>query len=807
MLYCPNPDCDDRENSSEKAGCQSCGTNLLLQGRYQVIQPLCQRQYAATELFKVVDLENASAPLILKTLVSQDDKVAALFEREQQLLNQIVHEGMPRGYAAFSLALASGRQIQCLVMEYIPGENLEQWMHRQRVIFPDTSGAITQSQAIDWLKQLLHTLDYLHQQKVFHRDIKPSNIMRKPDGKLVLIDFGSTRQITETVLSNRTRTAVVSFGYTAPEQISGRAVPQSDIYALGKTLMHLLMGDCSNELSFIPRQPISPAFHRLLRDMTAASVRDRPATVKMIRKRLQKIERAAMRRRWQQIGGGFGAGLVCGGLVMIPLVRQINWEFERDRLFPKSACDQQLNDRISCGEESLLNESALEALFGNQATQVAEIRRDGIQSFRNRQWESAKAALQTVWNQTRDPEALVYLNNLKIQTDPKLYQQKTSIAVVIPVGGNQAAITRGLSILRGVAQAQDQAVKSGLGLQVILVDDQNDARIARQLAQELVRRQTILAVLGHHVSDATLAALDVYDRAGMVLISPTSTSEELATYTLKKNNIFFRTVPTDRATATYMASFLLNQTRARTVAVFYNPDKSYSRSLAGAFKETFQALQGKIINDPQGQFYLSCAGIACQRSPLPVNSAISYAKGQGAEAFVVLPDASESQSNAFTDAVAIIKATGPDWVITGDTMAGEPQLLAAPMVGRTIIASTGNSGAVPDSILNKFWQSPTDAPQQPISWHAYTAYNATQVAISAIKQRQGQSLDRALLREQIAAPNFAAVGASGPIRFRDGTGEMQTFDIMLTNILKCKSSDGTDLIRFQSIEQPNCSVR
>ncbi len=807
MLYCPNPDCDDRKNSSEKAVCQACGTNLLLQGRYQVMQLLCQRQYAATELFKVIDLEDASAPLILKTLVSQDDKVAALFEREQQLLNQIVHEGMPRGYAAFSLALASGRQIHCLVMEYIPGKNLEQWMHRQRVIFPDTSGAITQSQAIDWLKQLLHTLDYLHQQKVFHRDIKPSNIMRKPNGKLILIDFGSTRQITETVLSNRTRTAVVSFGYTAPEQISGRAVPQSDIYALGKTLMHLLMGDCSNELSFIPRQPISPAFHRLLRDMTAASVRDRPATAKIILKRLQKIEQESLRRRWQQIGWGFGAGLICGGLVMIPLVRQINWEFERDRLFPKSACDQQLNDRISCGEESLLNESALEVLFGDKATQVAEIRRDSIQYFHDRQWESAKIALQTVWNQTRDPEVLVYLNNLKIQTDPKLYQQKSTIAVVIPVGGNQAAITRGLSILRGVAQAQDQAIQSGLGLQVILVDDQNDARIARQLAQELVRRQTILAVLGHHVSDATLAALEVYDRAGMVLISPTSTSEELATYTLKKNNIFFRTVPTDRATATYMASFLLNQTRARTIAVFYNPDKSYSRSLAGAFKETFQALQGNIVSDPQGQFYLSCAGIACQRSPLQIATAIRYAKNHGAEAFVVLPDASESQSNAFTDAVAIIKTTGPDWVITGDTMAGETQLLASPMVGRTIIASTGDSSPVADSILKKFWQSPADSSQQPLSWHTYTAYDAAQVAISAIKQRKGQNIDRALLREQLAAPSFSAVGAAGPIRFRDGTGELQTFNIVLTKISKCKSLGRADSIQFQAIGQPNCPVR
>ncbi|NJK53442.1 MAG: protein kinase [Leptolyngbyaceae cyanobacterium SU_3_3] len=523
--------------------CQACKTPLLLQNRYQLIQPLCNRQYATTELFSIVDLKNPSLPLVIKTLLRKDAKLQSLFQREQLLLMEVSHVGIPRGHDAFSVTLANDRVIPCLVMDRIPGENLAQWIQQH--------GPIAQPQAIAWLRQLLQTLDYIHKQNVFHRDIKPSNIMRKPDGDLVLIDFGSTRQVTETVLSDRTRTAVVSFGYTAPEQIAGKAVPQSDFYALGKTFMYLLMGESSSEQSFVPRQPISPAFHKLLQDMTAEQVRDRPATIQMILKRLRKVDQEAARQRWRQMGLGFGAGVVCGGLAMIPLVRQINWEAERDRMFPKSTCDQITNDRISCGEESLLRESELETFLGTRAAQTAEIKREGIQHFKDRQWQKAQQALQTVWKQTQDPEALVYLNNLRVQTEPKLQARKAAIAVVIPVGGGISAMTRGLNILRGVAQAQDQAVRDGLGLQVILVDDQNDARIAYQLAKELVRRQNILAVLGHHVSDATRAALEAYDSAGMVLISPTSTSEELATYTLKKNNIFFRTVPSDRATATF----------------------------------------------------------------------------------------------------------------------------------------------------------------------------------------------------------------------------------------------------------------
>lgn len=110
--------------------------------------------------------------------------------------------------------------------------------------------------AQEWLIQLVEILNELHQHQYFHRDIKPSNIMLKPDGKLVLIDFGAVREVTESYLQkqkgNETGTVLISPGYTPAEQAEGHAVPQSDFFALGRSFVYLLTG--KSPLDF-PKDP------------------------------------------------------------------------------------------------------------------------------------------------------------------------------------------------------------------------------------------------------------------------------------------------------------------------------------------------------------------------------------------------------------------------------------------------------------------------------------------------------------------------------------------------------------------------
>jgi len=244
VFYCINYKCPNRPNSDHWDYCQSCGTTLLIEGRYRLIQPLRPLDdYTSTEIFEVTDGENRK---VMKILKDTRPHLVEFFEREAMTLQLLNHPGIPKvaadGYFTFT-PHQSKQELHCLVMEKIAGQNLEQWLAEH--------GAISQSLALNWLRQLSQILQVLHEHHFFHRDIKPSNIIRKPDGQLVLIDFGSVRAIQETYLAKvniGNVTTIISGGYTPLEQIEGKAVPQSDFYALGRTFVHLLTNKHPSDL-------------------------------------------------------------------------------------------------------------------------------------------------------------------------------------------------------------------------------------------------------------------------------------------------------------------------------------------------------------------------------------------------------------------------------------------------------------------------------------------------------------------------------------------------------------------------------
>ena len=292
---CINARCPKPENDETQLFCQGCGSELLLGGRYRVIAEIGSGGFGKTY---EVSATHQTEPMLLKVLINPQEKAIELFQREAQVLSQLDDVGIPKvpedGYFTYFLRDAQ-EPLHCLVMEKIEGMDLSGYMkHRDK-------RPIEVSVAMLWLKEIVTILKTVHNQQFFHRDIKPANIMLRSSGALALIDFGTVRQISATYVSKQGMgqvTGVVSAGYTAPEQLNGQAVLQSDFFALGRTLVFLLTGQEPADLydayqdavvwrTIAPEVP--PAFADLVDGLMARAIRDRPQSAQEILDRLAVI--------------------------------------------------------------------------------------------------------------------------------------------------------------------------------------------------------------------------------------------------------------------------------------------------------------------------------------------------------------------------------------------------------------------------------------------------------------------------------------------------------------------------------------
>jgi len=295
MGLCINPNCPHPKNPDNSHFCNACGSELLLAGRYRVSRLLSGKGGFG----RTYEVSQGSTTKVLKVLINYQPKAIELFQQEARVLRQLNHPGIPQGDRYFTFTPRDSQQpLHCLVMEKIEGLDLEEYQQQRQY------RAIAQDLALEWLIQLTQILDEVHQHQFFHRDIKPSNIILKPDGQLVLIDFGTVREITPTYLGKKVAgqvTAIASFGYTPPEQLHYQAVPQSDFFALGRTFVFLLTG----------KQPIDPAIYDHLKDklnwrnhapdllpelaelideLIMPAAEQRPANTQVILQRLAEIE-------------------------------------------------------------------------------------------------------------------------------------------------------------------------------------------------------------------------------------------------------------------------------------------------------------------------------------------------------------------------------------------------------------------------------------------------------------------------------------------------------------------------------------
>lgn len=313
--YCINPLCDQRQNPDNIENCLSCGTSLLINDRIRLIKPLralTQELFTYMEVFEVEDAGTQWNPVreqrIMKVLRWGSPKMVELIEQEALTLQLIHHPRIPKSTLDdFFTFVPNDTQLtlRCLVMDKVEGQNLEQWI--------EFNGRISQSLALEWFRQLIEILHDVHRSNFFHRDIKPSNIILQSNGQLSLIDFGVARRVTDTYLAkisgsggtNTGRggryeiTSVVTPGYTSLEQIEGRAVPQSDFFALGRTLVHLVTATPPVDLSKDTKTgnllwrkdapQIDKPFADFIDELMAPLPGNRPATTEVILQRLDRL--------------------------------------------------------------------------------------------------------------------------------------------------------------------------------------------------------------------------------------------------------------------------------------------------------------------------------------------------------------------------------------------------------------------------------------------------------------------------------------------------------------------------------------
>jgi serine/threonine protein kinase len=211
--------------------------DAIFNDRYQIRKQLSTKP--GRRIFMAQDLQSGNL-VIVKILLFDPDfkwKEHELFEREAQTLKNLDHPAIPKYLDYFDISTNNYHGF-ALVQTYIDAPSLESLIQDGR--------KFSENELVELADKILSILNYLHQQNpiVIHRDIKPSNILLtnrsgNSVGELYLVDFGCVQITTR---EYGTITVVGTYGYIPPEQFGGKALPASDLYSLGMTIIYLAKG-------------------------------------------------------------------------------------------------------------------------------------------------------------------------------------------------------------------------------------------------------------------------------------------------------------------------------------------------------------------------------------------------------------------------------------------------------------------------------------------------------------------------------------------------------------------------------------
>jgi eukaryotic-like serine/threonine-protein kinase len=762
----------------------------VLGSRYKVIEILASGGFSQT--YVAEDMQRPGNPrCVVKQFKPANPNpmvlpvARRLFHTEGQTLERLgKHDQIPRLLAYFE-----ENEEFYLVQELIEGHSLSSELPPGK----------KQSEAyvIDLLQDVLKILQFVHGEGVIHRDIKPSNLIRRDsDGKLVLIDFGAVKdignQITDRITDVPTEAmheptamtvAIGTQGYMPREQLAGQPHFNSDIYALGALAIKALTGISPGDLPYDKRTSeiiwrdaatVSDGLAAILDKMVCCYFGDRFQSATEVLQALQMLSQSVdttwidappvdslhPRRPKGKLKLLFTGGAIAAAAIAFFLLTknaQPPAKIPETNTISPTQTDSRSTERISFGDRILAVGSAQPAKQEGADFIKAGDYKQAVKAF-----AAARSADIT------DPETLIYLNNARIGNG-KYY----AIAAAVPVGNTPDSANE---MLRGIAQAQDEINAAGgingVPLKVAIANDDNRATIAKSLAQALVKNPAILGVVGHGISDTTLAAGSVYQSGELVAISPVSSAIQLS----ELGRYVFRIMPSDRYAARALSTYMSTQLNKQKAVVFYNGNSVYSQSLKNEFKNAlFYQSGGKVI----AEFDLSRPDFNARKS---VESAIKY----GVDAIVLLPSnevidralqvvyinrrrlnllAGDGFYMTKTLEIAGADAEGMVLAVPGSLVGKKAEIFRAKAIqlwGKNSIDRTLNNGNNLDiNLLTSEGVS--------VNWRTALAYDATQALIAAIRHNP----TRNGVQRSLSAGNFSVTGSTGIISFRP-TGDRET---------------------------------
>lgn len=200
-----------------------------LDGRYEVQEIIGVGGMSVVyKAYDKVD-DRIVAVKVLKDEFLNNDDFKRRFKNESKAIALLSHDNIVRVYD-----VNFGEKLQYIVMEYIDGITLKEYINKQ--------GSITWNDALYFMTQILKAVQHAHDKGIVHRDIKPQNIILLPNGNLKVTDFGIAR-FSRSETRTLTEQAIGSVHYIAPEQAKGELTDEkADIYSIGVVLYEMLSG-------------------------------------------------------------------------------------------------------------------------------------------------------------------------------------------------------------------------------------------------------------------------------------------------------------------------------------------------------------------------------------------------------------------------------------------------------------------------------------------------------------------------------------------------------------------------------------